>query len=184
MKKKNFNLLLNIIIIALIFILVCVVASFAIPKDLSKYISTIKTLESQVTQLNETISNNETKINQLNEQLSDTEKQISDLTNTNNSLSSENQKLSENNTTLENEKQNLNNKISELQNTISAVSVSSQSTSSPTPTNSTQGYTVYITDTGKKYHKSSCSYLNQSKTAININSAKSQGYTPCSRCKP
>ena len=83
-----------------------------------------------------------------------------------------------------NEKQNLNNKISELQNTISAVSVSSQSTSSPTPTNSTQGYTVYITYTGKKYHKSSCSYLNQSKTAININSAKSQGYTPCSRCKP
>lgn len=44
--------------------------------------------------------------------------------------------------------------------------------------------TVYITRTGSKYHRTSCSYLRQSKIPIALKSAKSLGYTPCSRCKP
>lgn len=43
---------------------------------------------------------------------------------------------------------------------------------------------VYITNTGKKYHSSGCSYLKQSKNAIDKNSAIFQGYTACSRCNP
>ncbi|MCL2598900.1 MAG: hypothetical protein FWD76_03205 [Firmicutes bacterium] len=43
---------------------------------------------------------------------------------------------------------------------------------------------VYITDTGKLYHKSGCSYLSNSSNKITLASAKSQGYTPCSRCNP
>ena len=43
--------------------------------------------------------------------------------------------------------------------------------------------TVYITSTGTKYHRSSCSYL-KSKISITKNNAIKQGYTPCSRCNP
>lgn len=44
--------------------------------------------------------------------------------------------------------------------------------------------TVYITKTGTKYHTSTCSYLKNSKIAISKDTAVSQGYTACSRCKP
>lgn len=43
---------------------------------------------------------------------------------------------------------------------------------------------VYITDTGTKYHRNSCSYLRQSKIQIDESKAIRQGYTPCSRCNP
>ena len=43
--------------------------------------------------------------------------------------------------------------------------------------------TVYITRTGKKYHRGSCSYLRSSKIPISLTDAKRQ-YSPCSVCKP
>ncbi len=46
------------------------------------------------------------------------------------------------------------------------------------------GYTVYITATGSKYHRSGCSYLRKSSYAINVYDAQAKGYTPCSRCNP
>lgn len=44
--------------------------------------------------------------------------------------------------------------------------------------------TVYITDTGSKYHRSGCSSLSKSKKAISVNEAKRKGYEACKRCKP
>jgi competence protein ComEC len=44
--------------------------------------------------------------------------------------------------------------------------------------------TVYITDTGKKYHSDSCRYLAKSKIPIKLSEAKAKGYTPCKVCKP
>lgn len=43
---------------------------------------------------------------------------------------------------------------------------------------------VYTTKTGKKYHRTNCSYLSKSKIKITLNEAKDEGLTPCSRCKP
>lgn len=43
---------------------------------------------------------------------------------------------------------------------------------------------VYITNTGKKYHRSSCSSLKKSKIPISLKKAKSQGYEPCKKCNP
>lgn len=43
--------------------------------------------------------------------------------------------------------------------------------------------TVYITRTGKKYHRDSCSYLRYSKIPISLTDAK-RGYSPCSVCNP
>jgi hypothetical protein len=43
---------------------------------------------------------------------------------------------------------------------------------------------VYITKTGKKYHRDSCSYLSRSKIPISLKDACARRYTPCSRCSP
>lgn len=53
--------------------------------------------------------------------------------------------------------------------------------SASSPSNSS---VVYITDTGKKYHRSGCSSLRKSKHSISLSNARAQGYTPCARCKP
>lgn len=49
---------------------------------------------------------------------------------------------------------------------------------------STKEQIVYITKTGKKYHKSSCGHLRKSKIAIEKSKAKELGYTACGTCKP
>lgn len=52
------------------------------------------------------------------------------------------------------------------------------------PSTDADNVTVYITDTGSKYHLSSCSYLTGNETPISLEEAKDQGYTACSRCDP
>lgn len=42
--------------------------------------------------------------------------------------------------------------------------------------------TVYITNTGEKYHRYGCQYLRKSKIAISLDDAIDSGYTACSRC--
>ncbi len=42
--------------------------------------------------------------------------------------------------------------------------------------------TVYVTKTGKKYHKDGCSSLSKSKIAISLSDAEAKGYEPCSKC--
>lgn len=44
--------------------------------------------------------------------------------------------------------------------------------------------TVYVTNTGEKYHRSGCRYLSRSSIPIDLSRAKASGYTPCSVCKP
>ena len=65
-----------------------------------------------------------------------------------------------------------------------ASSSGTSSSSGGSGRSSTSTVTVYITKTGSKYHRGSCSYLRESKIAISLSSAKSQGYTACSRCDP
>ena len=45
-----------------------------------------------------------------------------------------------------------------------------------------QGQTYYVTQYGKKYHKSGCSYLSDSKKAVTAAEIEDGGYTPCLRC--
>ncbi len=42
--------------------------------------------------------------------------------------------------------------------------------------------TVYVTNSGKKYHQSGCQYLANSKIAISLDEAELEGYEPCSKC--
>jgi hypothetical protein len=49
---------------------------------------------------------------------------------------------------------------------------------------SNQTQSVYITRTGKRYHRDGCRYLSMSKIPISLNDAKANGYTPCKVCHP
>ena len=44
--------------------------------------------------------------------------------------------------------------------------------------------TVYITNTGSKYHKASCRTLKYSMIKTTLQEAKADGYTACKICKP
>lgn len=43
--------------------------------------------------------------------------------------------------------------------------------------------TVYITETGTKYHRYNCQFLNDSKIEVKMSQLKKK-YTPCSKCNP
>ncbi|MCY6372482.1 ComEC/Rec2 family competence protein [Clostridium ganghwense] len=59
-----------------------------------------------------------------------------------------------------------------------------KSTPKPTPKPSKNvGTTVYVTKTGKKYHRDGCQYLRKSKIPISLDKAKAS-YGPCSKCHP
>jgi hypothetical protein len=49
---------------------------------------------------------------------------------------------------------------------------------------SEQTQTVYVTRTGKRYHRDGCRYLVSSKIPISLKGAKAKGYTPCKVCHP
>lgn len=56
--------------------------------------------------------------------------------------------------------------------------------SQPLETVAVKEQVVYITKTGKKYHKASCHHLKKSKIEIKKAKAKKLGYTACAVCKP
>lgn len=47
-----------------------------------------------------------------------------------------------------------------------------------------QGVMVYVTETGKKYHREGCRYLAKSKIPVSLEEARKRGYEPCSVCRP
>jgi hypothetical protein len=54
----------------------------------------------------------------------------------------------------------------------------------PTGQQDPKTQTVYITRTGKKYHRDGCRYLAASKSPISLKDAKAKGYTACKVCRP
>jgi micrococcal nuclease len=46
------------------------------------------------------------------------------------------------------------------------------------------GVTVYVTNSGEKYHRENCSSLRQSRIALPLEDAAKSGYSPCSICLP
>ena len=65
-----------------------------------------------------------------------------------------------------------------------AATAKSTTPKAASPSTDNQSVTVYITDTGSKYHRAGCKYLKKSKHAISLKDAKAQGYGPCGICNP
>ena len=61
-------------------------------------------------------------------------------------------------------------------------SATASSKEEPAPAE-TQSVTVYVTNTGSKYHSNGCQYLRKSKIAISLENARAS-YGPCSKCNP
>lgn len=62
--------------------------------------------------------------------------------------------------------------INESQKVTQATTLKAPSASGP----------YFVTQSGKKYHVASCSYLSKSKIPISVDRIKAEGYSPCSRC--
>jgi hypothetical protein len=58
-----------------------------------------------------------------------------------------------------------------------------KNTDKPSTVSSGDPNTVYITTSGKSYHRENCSMLKKSKTAISLTEAKLK-YQPCKKCNP
>jgi micrococcal nuclease len=55
----------------------------------------------------------------------------------------------------------------------------------PAPASAEQsGGTIYVTATGKKYHRDGCRYLSMSQRATTKRDVEKRGLTPCSVCRP
>lgn len=65
-----------------------------------------------------------------------------------------------------------------------ATASSTDTTSSKDTTTNNDSKVVYITDSGNKYHKDGCRYLNNGKIKTTVKKAKDEGYNPCKVCKP
>ena len=74
--------------------------------------------------------------------------------------------------------------ITSNHNSIKIVYAAKRRTRKIKRTKAKKSYTVYITRTGHKYHRSGCRYLRRSKFAISLSNAIKEGYTPCSVCCP
>jgi hypothetical protein len=61
--------------------------------------------------------------------------------------------------------------------------VAQQSEPQPQQQRQTKEQTVYITKTGKKYHRDGCQYLRSSRIPIALKDAKAN-YTACRICRP
>ena len=199
LKKNNkfFKFILNgknMAILILSFLLFCALCAYTNPVDVTQY-------ENKITELNAKLEYNEKQITNLQEANKLLQESNSKLEEEKSTLEGEKQ-------TLENEKNELTTKVDELKNASSTSSTTTSSsseiqksststassstsnsksssvTSTTSSTNNDQSYTVYITNTGSKYHSASCSYLRKSKIAITLNEAKSKGYTACSKCNP
>lgn len=135
------------------------------------------------------------------------EKQIEDLQTQVAALAEEKTILNNQISSLTEENSTLQSKVAEYEKTINSLTEASNTNSSkeapsedsdsyssrsestniePSSDNaaSTGGTIVYITNTGSKYHRGSCSYLRQSKIEISKEDAIAQGYEACSRCNP
>jgi len=66
---------------------------------------------------------------------------------------------------------------------VSPLSVGAQQ-ASPQRAEEPKAETVYVTRTGKRYHREGCRYLASSKIPMTLKDAKAHGYTPCKVCRP
>jgi hypothetical protein len=69
---------------------------------------------------------------------------------------------------------------------LGLVLLAQQSAPTPKPAHQPKGGTVYVTHTGKYYHRENCRYWDLAKTKIPIalKDAKQRGYTACKVCRP
>ena len=167
-KKFDKNTLKTLVIAASL-LLNCVLggASYTYYHHLAEQMNETASLQSQVSHLEGSVSDLQAQVDESQPAIDDLKAQVASLTEEKNGLQSQVDTL----------------KAGASSGSSSGGS-SSDSSSVPAAYSSSddQSETVYVTDTGSKYHSAGCRYLKKSQIPMSLSEAKRQGYTACSVC--
>ena len=200
--EKYLNDEKNVIITALIIVVLFISSNsnnttVALPKndvpylnneELIKYESRVEELEEEIEEKNTEIQNRNNSINTITEQNKELEEKISNLTNQKSSLEEQVSNLTSQKSSLEAELNALKaasaSAVTETASSSTKSTVTKKSIPQTPNVSDSNSYTVYITNSGSKYHRAGCRYLKSSQIEISKSDAISRGYTACSVCNP
>lgn len=181
-KKFDKNTLKTLVIAASL-LLNCILggASYTYYHHLAEQMNETASLQSQVSRLEGSVSDLQAQADESQPTIDGLKAQVASLTEEKNGLQSQVD-------TLTSQKADLQKQVDTLKAGASSGSSSggSSSDSSSVPaaysSSDDQSETVYITNTGSKYHSAGCRYLKKSQIPMSLSEAKRQGYTACSVC--
>lgn len=183
-KKFDKNTLKTLVIAASL-LLNCVLggASYTYYHHLAEQMNETASLQSQVSHLESSVSDLQAQVDESQPAIDGLKAQVASLTEEKNGLQSQVD-------TLTSQKADLQNQVDTLKAGASSGSSSGSSSSGGSSASVPAAYsssddqseTVYITNTGSKYHSAGCRYLKKSQIPISLSEAKRQGYTACSVC--
>ena len=183
-KKFDKNTLKTLVIAASL-LLNCVLggASYTYYHHLAEQMNETASLQSQVSHLEGSVSDLQAQADESQPTIDDLKAQLASLTEEKNGLQTQVD-------TLTSQKADLQKQVDTLKAGASSGSSSGSSSSGGSSASVPAAYsssddqseTVYITNTGSKYHSAGCRYLKKSQIPISLSEAKRQGYTACSVC--
>ena len=183
-KKFDKNTLKTLVIAASL-LLNCVLggASYTYYHHLAEQMNETASLQSQVSHLEGSVSDLQAQVDESQPAIDGLKAQVASLTEEKNGLQSQVD-------TLTSQKADLQKQVDTLKAGASSGSSSGSSSSGGSSASVPAAYsssddqseTVYITNTGSKYHSAGCRYLKKSQIPISLSEAKRQGYTACSVC--
>lgn len=183
-KKFDKNTLKTLIIAASL-LLNCILggASYTYYHHLAEQMNETASLQSQVNHLEGSVSDLQAQVDESQPAIDGLKAQVASLTEEKNGLQSQVDMLTS-------QKADLQKQVDTLKAGASSGSSSGSSSSGGSSASVPAAYsssddqseTVYVTDTGSKYHSAGCRYLKKSQIPISLSEAKRQGYTACSVC--
>lgn len=183
-KKFDKNTLKTLVIAASL-LLNCILggASYTYYHHLAEQMNETASLQSQVSHLEGSVSDLQAQVDESQPTIDGLKAQVSSLTEEKNGLQAQVD-------TLTSQKADLQKQVDTLKAGASSGSSSGSSSSGGSSASVPAAYsssddqseTVYITNTGSKYHSAGCRYLKKSQIPISLSEAKRQGYTACSVC--
>lgn len=183
-KKFDKNTLKTLIIAASL-LLNCILggASYTYYHHLAEQMNETASLQSQVSHLEGSVSDLQAQADESQPTIDGLKAQVASLTEEKNGLQSQVDMLTS-------QKADLQKQVDTLKAGASSGSSSGSSSSGGSSASVPAAYsssddqseTVYITNTGSKYHSAGCRYLKKSQIPMSLSEAKRQGYTACSVC--
>ena len=183
-KKFDKNTLKTLVIAASL-LLNCILggASYTYYHHLAEQMNETASLQSQVSHLEDSVSDLQAQADESQPTIDGLKAQVASLTEEKNGLQTQVD-------TLTSQKADLQKQVDTLKAGASSGSSSGSSSSGGSSASVPAAYsssddqseTVYVTDTGSKYHSAGCRYLKKSQIPMSLSEAKRQGYTACSVC--
>ena len=183
-KKFDKNTLKTLVIAASL-LLNCILggASYTYYHHLAEQMNETASLQSQVSHLEDSVSDLQAQADESQPAIDGLKAQVASLTEEKNGLQTQVD-------TLTSQKADLQKQVDTLKAGASSGSSSGSSSSGGSSASVPAAYsssddqseTVYVTNTGSKYHSAGCRYLKKSQIPMSLSEAKRQGYTACSVC--